>query len=40
MTAAVGSEPKDDDWVTSKVQWRKAAVAIVMAKAMLKKESH
>ena len=40
MTAAAGPEPKDDGWMTSKVQRRKAAAAIVMAKAMLKRESH
>ena len=33
-------EPKDDGWMTSEVQWRKAAVVVVMAEAMLKKESH
>ena len=40
MTAAVGSEPKDDGWVTSEVQRRKAVAVVVMAEAMLKKESH
>ena len=39
MTAAVGSEPKDDGWVTSEVQRRKAAAIVVMAEAMLKNES-
>ena len=39
-TAAAGLEPTDDGWVTSEVQQRKATVAIVMAEAMLKKESH
>ena len=39
-TAAVGSEPKDDGWVTSEVQRRKAVAVVVMAEAMLKKESH
>ena len=39
-TTTAGPEPKDDGWVTSKVQRRKAAVVVVMAKAMLKKESH
>ena len=39
MTAA-GSKPKDDGWVTSEVQRRKAAAVVVMAEAMLKKESH
>ena len=38
--AAVGPEPKDDDWVTSEVQRRKATAVVVMAEAMLKKESH
>ena len=38
--AAAGPEPKDDGWMTSEVQRRKAAVAVVMAEAMLKKESH
>ena len=37
--AVAGLEPKDDGWVTSEVQRRKA-VAVVMAEAMLKKESH
>ena len=40
MTATAGPEPKDDGWVTSKVQRRKAAIVVVMAKAMLKNESH
>ena len=40
MMAAAGPEPKDDGWVTSEVQWRKAASVVVMAEAMLKKESH
>ena len=39
-TAAAGLEAKDDDWMTSEVQRRKAAVAIVMVEAMLKRESH
>ena len=39
-TAAVGPEPKDDGWMTSKVQQQKATVVVVMAEAMLKKESH
>ena len=39
-TAVVGLEPKDDGWMTSKVQQQKAAVVVVMAEAMLKKESH
>ena len=38
--AAAGPEPKDDGWMTSEVQRRKVAAAIVMAEAMLKKESH
>ena len=37
---AAGPEPQDNGSVTSKVQWQKAAAAVVMAKAMLKKESH
>ena len=40
MTAAADPEPKDDGWMTSEVQRRKAAAAVVMAEAMLKKESH
>ena len=39
-TAAAGPEPKDDSWVTSEVQRRMAVAVIVMAEAMLKKESH
>ena len=39
-TVVVGPEPKDDGWVTSEVQRRKAAAVVVMAEAMLKKESH
>ena len=39
-TAVVGLEPKDDDWMTLEVQRWKTAAAIVMAEAMLKKESH
>ena len=39
-TAAAGPEPKDDGWVTSEVQRRKAAAVVVMADEMLKKESH
>ena len=38
--AAVGSEPKDDDWMTLEVQRWKGAVAVVMVEAMLKNESH
>ena len=38
--AAVGLEPKDDGWMMSEVQRRKAAAVVVMAEAMLKKESH
>ena len=40
MTAAAGPKPKDDGWVTSEVQRRKAAAIVVMAEAMLKRESH
>ena len=40
MTAAASLKPKDDGWVTSEVQRRKAAAVVVMAEAMLKKESH
>ena len=36
MTA--GLEPKDDGWMTSEVQRRKAAAVVVMAKAMWKKK--
>ena len=39
-TAATGLEAKDDGWMTSEVQRRKAAAAIVMVEAMLKRESH
>ena len=39
-TAVAGPEPKDDGWVTSEVQQRKAAAVVLMAEAMLKKESH
>ena len=39
-TAAVGLEPKDDGWMTSEVQRQKTAAVVVMAEAMLKKESH
>ena len=38
--AAAGPEPKDDSWMTSEVQRRKAATTVVMAEAMLKNESH
>ena len=38
-TAVVGPEPKDDGWVTSEVQWRKAAAVVVMAEAILKKKN-
>ena len=40
MTVLVGPEPKDDGWMTSKVQRRNVAAAVVMAEAMLKRESH
>ena len=40
MTATAGPEPKDDGWMMSKVQRREAAVAVVMAEVMLKRESH
>ena len=40
MTTITGPEPKDDGWMTSEVQRQKAVVAIVMAEAMLKNESH
>ena len=40
MTGAADPKPKDDGWVTSKVQRQKAAAVVVMAEAMLKKESH
>ena len=40
-TAATGSKPKDDGWMTLEVQQRKAAAVVVMAEAMLeKKRSH
>ena len=38
--AAAGPEPMDNGWVTSEVQQQKAAAVVVMAEAMLKKESH
>ena len=40
MTAAASPKPKDDGWVTSEVQQRKAAAVVVMAEVMLKRESH
>ena len=39
-TAAAGLEPKDDGWMTLEVQRQKAAAAVMMVEAMLKKESH
>ena len=40
-TAIAGPEPKDDGWMMSAVQRRKAATVVVMAEAMLKeKRSH
>ena len=41
-TVAASPEPKDDGWMTSEVQRRKAKAVVVMAEAMLKtkKESH
>ena len=39
-TAAAGPEPKEDGWVTSEVKRQKAAAVVVMAEAMLKKESY
>ena len=40
-TAAAGPEPKDDGWITSKVQRREAAAAVVMAEALVKeRKSH
>ena len=39
MTTAAGPEPKDDRWVTSEVQRRKAVAVVVMAEAMLKKKN-
>ena len=38
MTVAAGPEPKDDGWMTSEVQRRKAATVVMMAEAMLKKK--
>ena len=38
--AVAGLEPKDDGWVTSEVQRRKAVAVVVMAETMLKNESH
>ena len=40
MTAAASPKPKDDDWMMSEVQRWKAATAVVMVEAMLKRESH
>ena len=40
MTMAASPEPKDDGWMTSEVQRRKAAAVVVMAEAILKKESY
>ena len=37
-TAAAGPEPKNDGWMTSEVQRRKATAVVVMAEAMLKKK--
>ena len=37
---AVGPEPKDDGWMTSEVQRREAAAAVMMAEALLKEGSH
>ena len=39
-TVAAGPEPKDDGWMTLEVQRQKAAAAVMMVEAMLKKESH
>ena len=39
-TVSAGPEPKDDSRMTSEVQRRKATAVVVMAEAMLKKESH
>ena len=39
-TAAAGPEPKDDDWKTSEVQQGEAVATAMMAKAMLRMESH
>ena len=36
--AAAGPEPKDDGWMTSKVQRQEAASAVVMAEAFERKE--
>ena len=36
--AAAGPEPKDDGWMTSAIQRRKAATMVVMAEAMLKEK--
>ena len=38
-TAAVGLEPKDDGRMTSEVQRQNVATIVMMAEAMLKKES-
>ena len=38
MTAAAGSEPKDDDWKTLEVQRQEAVAIVVTAEAMLRME--
>ncbi|RVW22547.1 hypothetical protein CK203_105657 [Vitis vinifera] len=32
-----GPEPRDDDWMTSEVQWQEATAAVVMAEALSEK---
>ena len=39
-TTATGPEPKDDGWMTSEVQRRKAAAVVVMTETILKKKSY
>ena len=36
--AAIGPEPKDDDWETSEVQRQDVATAAIMVEAMLRME--
>lgn len=38
MTAVAGPEPRDDDWMMSKVQRQEATAAVVMAEALRKKK--
>ena len=40
MTAAAGPEPKDDGWMTSEVQRRYAAAAVVAEALVKERKSH